>query len=202
MKKQEMDVENVGIMQGFNDDLETLMREVLADDGMEDEDDEYETGKIMDRTPSPPEILMNTLRGDMRSVDARREELADLVGYNAAMDTPDEVLALLQGEFAAQGGIAALPSEVAPMPEMAPQGGMPGMPPQGGMPPGAPPMAQGPQGGMPPQAPLQMANGGYVQSFADGSEEDGVTPFGSESSSYYDPALRDYATQQTLQFLQ
>jgi len=43
---------NSGIMQGFEED------------GMDDE-------MFMERTPQNPEIIMNNLRGDMRSVDAR-----------------------------------------------------------------------------------------------------------------------------------
>ena len=204
MKNQEMDVENVGIMQGMADGMDELIEKLMSgEEPLEDgDDDEYETGKMIDRTPSSPEILMNNLRGDMRSVDARREELADMVGYNAAMETPDEVLALLQAQMAQDqmAGIGGLPQGAPPaMPQ--------GMPPQG-----APPMAQGPApaggiealmgGAAPAQPPMQMADGGYVQSFADGSDEDGVTPFGSDSSSYFDPAIRDYASQQTLRFLQ
>jgi hypothetical protein len=49
----------------------------------EESDDEYLKQVIMlGRTPDSPEILMNNLRGDMRSIDARRDELADLVGYS------------------------------------------------------------------------------------------------------------------------
>jgi hypothetical protein len=39
---------------------------------------------VMARTPQNPEILMNNLRGDMRSVDARYQELAQMVGDEAA----------------------------------------------------------------------------------------------------------------------
>lgn len=172
MKQQ--DVENVGIMSGFGDDLDSLISEVMAEEGMT-EGEEYETGKLMDRTPNSPEILMNNLRGDMRSMDARREELADMVGYNAAMETPDEVLALLQAQIAADqapAGIGALPP-AAPMPQ------------------GAPPM---PQGGI-----AQMAKGGYVQNFAEGSDEDGVTPYGDTSSfGAFPPEIVDMAKQQTM----
>jgi hypothetical protein len=177
-----LDVENVGIMQGFKDE-------------------DYETGAMIDRTPSSPEILMNNLRGDMRSVDARIQELADLVGMDIASDTPPEILALLQPVLAEQEGIASLPAgmpdqpmgdtppmtpppmgDAMPAPDMGmmpPEMGMP--PPQMGMPPpqmGMPPDAgMMPQGPMPTaQAPLNMAQGGYVQRFRDGSDEEGVTP--------------------------
>ena len=190
----ETDVENVGIMQGFMDeeadddlDYEKYMQEEEGDD------DESDMASVMDRRPNSPEILMNNLRGDMRSVDARVEELAELVGYNAAADTPPDVLALLQPVLAQ--GIGSMPAEQAlgqPMPP-APQGGMPSAPPGGmappmGMPPGPMPEAQG------PGAPVAMANGGYVQRFSDGTDEDGVTPM-NDTSSYNYPAELTAAAQ-------
>lgn len=171
-----MDVENVGIMQGFKDD------------DYENMDEGYESGEMIDRTPSSPEILMNNLRGDMRSVDARMQELAQLVGEEAAMDTPAEVLALLQPVLAEQEGIASLPAGMPPPPmgsspmmppspmeagQPAPNMGM--MPPDMGMPP--PEMGAKPPGPPPTaQEPLQMADGGLVQRFQAGSDEEGVTP--------------------------
>lgn len=175
-KGGKMDPDEVGIM--------SLL---MGEDDMEDEGDESDMSKLMDRRPDSPEILMNNLRGDIRSIDARFEELADMVGYNAAQQTPPEVLALLQPVLAAeQQGVAALPA-------MAPQGGaapMP-MPSQGAvapMPPAAPPqgMPPGGIGSLPtaqgPQAPMGMARGGYVQNFRDGSDEDGVEADDSEPS--------------------
>ena len=176
-----MDVENVGIMQGFKD---------------ESEDEGYETGAMINRMPDSPEILMNNLRGDMRSVDARVEELASLVGEDVAMDTPPEILAMLQPVLAAQSGIGSLPAGMPPpmgSPPSAPvEAAMPApemgmMPPDmGAMPPpemGAMPPDMGmpppDMGGMPPQGmpePINMAEGGYVQSFQAGSDEGGVTP--------------------------
>ena len=172
-------VENVGIMSGFMDEIDELMGEI-SDDDME-EGDETDMARMMERTPNSPEILMNNLRGDMRSIDARREELADLVGFREAEETPEGVLTLLQSVLAQQ---AAAP----PMP--APQGMPQGMPPEmAGMAP--PPMPAGPApamggiGGLPMDqgpAPMAMANGGMVQYFQDGSEEPkgsdlgGVTP--------------------------
>jgi hypothetical protein len=124
---------NSGIMQGFEDDS-----------GIEEM-------PPMARTPQNPEILMNNLRGDMRSTDARYSELADLVGDKAARGTPPEVLALLQAQLAQQQqpqGIAGLPQMqgMAPPPNMPPPGGQPPMPP--GPPPGMPPPG-GPQGPFP-----------------------------------------------------
>lgn len=157
----------------------------------------------MGRTPDSPEILMNNLRGDMRSLDARRDELADLVGYEAAEETPESVLAMLQPVLASQGGIGGLPQPGA-MPPGPPPGMMPptppgGMPPDMGMPqppvppvPPVPPaeMAGGigglPAGGMPP--PVQMAKGGIVQRFSRGTtgptedQDGGVSPSTDTSS--------------------
>ena len=148
-KMMEQDVENMGIMAGFKDIME------MEDDDMEGMNEEDRVAsEVMGRSPKSPEILMNNLRGDMRSVEARIDELADMVGYRAAKDTPQEVLALLQPVLAQQQGIGAAPASaelmqgpqppMAPPPEMAP----PGMPPM--MPPGAPPEAA--PGGMPPEA--------------------------------------------------
>ena len=197
MMEQDDDIENVGIMQGFMD--------TMSDEG-DDEGDDDDPEAMMDRRPDTPEILMNNLRGDMRSIDARRDELADLVGYQAATETPETVLAMLQPILAKQGGggIGALPQSQpmaqGPQPPMmggAPGGPPPGMPP---MPPGggaSPPPGQGgiaglmaglgggapggppPQGMAPPPGqPMAMAKGGYVQNFQAGSDEEGVTPAG------------------------
>jgi hypothetical protein len=143
---------NSGIMEGFEDD-----------DEIEGEDDSgVEELPTMARTPQNPEILMNNLRGDMRSTDARYQELAEMVGEDAAYNTPPEVLAMLQPQLAAQQGIGALPAQgMAPSMPGGPGPGagvmpppMPGAPPE--MPPQMPPeMAQGPG-----PAPMQLAGGG------------------------------------------
>ena len=171
-------VENVGIMSGFMDEIDELMSEISDDDREEGED--ADMARTMSRTPDSPEILMNNLRGDMRSIDARREELADLVGFREAEETPEGVLALLQPVLAQQQAAPAMPmmpAGPAPMPQ--------GMPPEmGGMPPppmpAGPPPAMGGIGGLPMDqgpAPMAMANGGMVQYFQDGSGERGVTQF-------------------------
>ena len=189
------DIENMGIMQGFMD---------LIDDEGDDEGGE-DPEVMMERRPDSPEILMNNLRGDMRSVDARRDELADLVGYQAATETPEQVLAMLQPILAQQGGggIGALPQSQdmaqGPQPPMMggvpdmPPPGMPPMPPDAGMAPppdqggiaalmasmggGAPGMPPpGPPGAPPVMPPVAMARGGYVQNFQAGSDKDGVAP--------------------------
>jgi hypothetical protein len=186
MQKGKADFENTGIMSGFKD----LMN---APDDVEEEDsdrDAYEEDNrdqdLSSRRPDSPEIMMNHLRGDMRSLDARRDELADMVGYQAARETPDSVLAMLQPVLAKQQGLATLPMAQGPqapmppalppgmgIPPMGPQGGTPMGPPPGGLPP--PPMPPGP-GGQPPM-PMKMAHGGYVQHFELGSGSAGVTPF-------------------------
>ena len=167
---------NSGIMAGFEDEME-----------MEGEEDEM---LPMARTPQNPEILMNNLRGDMRSVDARYQELADMVGEQAAQDTPPQVLALLQEHMAMmqqpQGGIGGLPQgqQMAPPgmpPPGGPQGMPPGMPPQG-MPPAMPPGMEGappfPQGGAeqaPPTPdglpPVRAAAGKFITKAAQYANE-------------------------------
>ena len=193
--------ENVGIMQGFMDDV----HEMLGVDDMFDEEpgeeDDGGVAKAMGRRPNSPEILMNNLRGDMRSVDARIEELAEMVGYNAAASTPPEVLALLQPVLKQQG-IAALEAAAPAMPEMAPPGAMgmapPGMPDMAMAPP--PAMEGGigslPQGNM-GQPPMQMARGGPVQYFQTGDEvvAGAVTPVDTRS---FSPEVMDMFRQRIL----
>ncbi len=129
-----------GIMSGFDDEMEI---------------EDYE-----DRTPENLEIIANNLRGDIRSMDERYLELAQMVG-ESAFETPEEVVALMQSQMGQQqqppqsaapaptqqpGGIAALGGATAPQ---APQGIMQGV---------AGPVDQGPM----EQPPVQMAQGGIV----------------------------------------
>jgi hypothetical protein len=188
-------IENVGIMQGFMDDLDELMGDLDEETEADDEDDdESDIAKMLGRRPDSPEILMNNLRGDYRSIDARREELADLVGYNAAAETPDEVLAMLQPVLAKQG-IAALP-QAAPMPpEMGAPAGIEALPMAQGPMPGAP-MPAGPMPEMPAapqQAPVGMKKGGIVQFFQDGSGPAGVTPAEEDAYAAYPPDVVERA---------
>ena len=229
MKDKMMDdYENVGIMQGFLDDVGEEENEREE----EENSDDAVSAKMLNRRVDSPEILMNNLRGDMRSVDARREELADLVGYEAATETPDSVLAMLQPVLAQGGGIGALPQS-GPMAQ-GPQPPMPPPPggPMGAMPPGAPPPPPGgatppaggdmaallaaagppPGGGMAPPGPMtgpdgqpippeglppiQMRDGGLVQRFQDGSDEEGVTPDDERSTAagmLYSPEMIEMA---------
>ena len=188
-KSMDDDIENVGIMQGFLDS-----EDESGEDESEDEDEGMSMPE-MERSPKSPEILMNNLRGDMRSVDARRDELADLVGYQAATETPEPVLAMLQPILAQQGGggIGALPQSgpmaQGPQPPMMPPPDV-GAPMGGPLPPGGIAEMLGAGGAMPPAAaaqppaaPIGMAHGGYVQHFQTGSDEGGVTPTGEQPAS-------------------
>jgi len=178
------EIENVGIMSGFMEDIEELMEEITEAEmnGKAGED----MAMIMNRQPDSPEILMNNLRGDYRSVDARREELADLVGMKAAVETPDDVLALLQPVLAQQGIESLTPSSV-PL-QMAGTGGVGEI----GVPPTAPlgmPMPPDGSGGI-GSLPMGMAEGGIVQNFQEGSvgpsasNPGGVTPAVSPADKY------------------
>jgi hypothetical protein len=180
-------VENVGIMSGFMDEIDELLEEISGEE--QEEGDDADMARMMARTPDSPEILMNNLRGDMRSIDARREELADLVGFREAEETPEGVLTLLQPILAQQAAPAM------PMPAPMPQGMPPEMagmaPPP--MPQGMPP-AMGGIGGLPMDqgpAPMAMANGGMVQYFQDGNEEpQGSDPGGVTQFDPYPPDTR------------
>ena len=149
------EAQGTGIMSGFDMDEMEDMDEMDED---VDENADMEEMPPMARTPQNPEILMNNLRGDMRSLDARYMELAQMVGEEAAMETPPEVLAMLMGQMGAQqSGIGALPQGQ----NMMPTG--PGMMPPGvGMPPpdqmGAPqPAPAMPQGGIPMPSGMESA---------------------------------------------
>jgi hypothetical protein len=173
------DARNSGIMAGFEDEMpeeEEIIEEPESDMPQ------------MARTPQNPEILMNTLRGDMRSVDARMQELAQLVGEEAAMETPPEVLALLQAQLAApQGGIGALPQgqQMAP-PQMPQEGGIPmpqGMEGAGPFPQGGAEQAPPTPDGMPP---MTAAGGAFVTPFTRAMQ------FMGDKASQYGPAVNQY----------
>ena len=180
------DARNSGIMAGFDDQMP------------EAPEDNVEEMPQMARTPQNPEILMNTLRGDMRSVDARYKELAQMVGEDAAMETPPEVLAMLQGQMGAQqqpqGGIGSLPQgqQMTPPPMGMPDQG--GMPPQGEMPPpgpeGAGPFPQGGAEQAPPtpdgMPPMKAAFGALV------TPATRAMQFMGDKAAQYGPALNQY----------
>ena len=167
------EVENVGIMSGFMEDIEELMEEISeAEMNGVEEGDDADMARMMNRTPDSPEILMNNLRGDMRSIDARREELADLVGMRQAEETPEGVLALLQPVLAQQDAMAAMP-----MPMPAPQMPPPPMPPMPAQPAGIESIT------VDETVVPAMYKGGSVQNFNRGSGQMGVTPAQSMSPS-------------------
>ncbi len=184
------EAQGTGIMSGF--DMEEMEDDVDTNADMEDM-------PPMARTPQNPEILMNNLRGDMRSVDARYMELAQMVGEEAAMETPPEVLAMLMGQMGAQqAGIGALPQAQGMMPPgaQAPGGQMPA-PDQMGAPQPAPAM---PQGGIPmPQgmesAPPFSQGAEAPQGYAYGGEvapptPDGMPPMYAAAGAFINPAMR------------
>jgi len=169
---------NTGIMSGFDEE--------------DMQPPEEETMPSMARTPQNPEILMNNLRGDIRSVDARRQELALMVGEDAADETPPEVLAMLQMQLAQQQpppqqGIGALPqAQGMPPPDMgAPPPDQGAAPPQGAMPPGMESASPLPQGGA-EQAPQGMAHGGAVEP----PTPDGMPPMHAFFGALATPAMR------------
>jgi hypothetical protein len=89
-----------------------------------------------DRTPDNPEILANNIRGDIKSLDERYEELAQVLGEKA-YETPEEVLVYMQSQMPkaqqpqapapapAQGGIASMAQQAPPNPQQPPQAGPP-----------------------------------------------------------------------------
>jgi len=198
------EVENVGIMAGFMDDFEDVLEEMMEEEAKMAEGDDADMANMMNRRPDSPEILMNNLRGDVRSLDARREELADLVGYNAASETPEGVLALLQPVLAQQQAAAAMPPMMPPTaPPMAPPGMAPVAPP--GASPAGPAMPPADAGGIaslpmdqgPMSPPIAMAEGGYVQSFQEGSGPAGVTP-AEDAFAAYPPEIVEEAKARVL----
>lgn len=164
---------NSGIMEGFEDD--DMMEEAMA-----------EETPPMSRSPQNPEILMNNLRGDIRSIDARYLELAQMVGEEAAMDTPPEVLAMLQGQMGAQAAAPAIPA-----------GGIGALPPPDQM---APPPVGGP-GGMPVMPPGMEGAGPFPQGGANQAPPtpDGMPPLRAADGMFVTPGGRFNQAQQTLQ---
>jgi hypothetical protein len=177
-KGGQVESEYQGILSGFEEDDDDYESEDRDDDN--DMEEGYE-----ERTPENLEIIANNLRGDIRSMDERYLELAQLVG-DAAFETPEEVVALMQSQLAQQQPPTGIETLGAPsLPgggilsgmEQPEQGGQ-GMPPQPGM---MPEQGMGmPQPGMEQagmQPPLQMADGGLVYR-ANGSGPFGEIPRG------------------------
>jgi hypothetical protein len=122
----------------------------LVEDGEEEEPDNYQ-----DRTPDNIEIVANNLRGDMRSMEERYMELAQMVG-ESAFETPPEVLALMQPQLAQQMQQAQQPAAPTARPS-----GMEQI--AAAAPPGAPPGPQA-QPGMPQMPPEQAEQPGGIES--------------------------------------
>ena len=119
------------------------------------------------------ESLINALRGNEMPISARRTELAEYVGEEDAMRTPESVLAMVQPtimmteEGAMNSGIGELMQQLTSDVEMATEGGAPTDMGQGV---GALMMA-----GAPEQPVQQFAAGGAVQYFQDGTQNDPST---------------------------
>mgnify|MGYP003146908446 CR=1 FL=1 len=88
MAQPKQDVENVGIMDGFND---PAAQKVASDVLQKGESQRKQIAESDDY-----EELMNAIRGDTASEDDRRDELATIVGDQDAKATPDSVLVLVQ----------------------------------------------------------------------------------------------------------
>ena len=110
-------------------------------------DEELEMEGFEERTPDSLEIIANNLRGDMRSMDERYLELAQMVG-DAAFETPEEVVTLMQAQMAQPAMDQGIAAAGAPVQAPPPGGIMSNIAPQ--MPPQM------------PQQPMQMAQGGLV----------------------------------------
>ena len=108
------------------------------------------------------ESMINAIRGNDMPIEARRTELAEFVGRDDAMATPESVLAMVQPtimlseEGAMNSGIGDLMQGITADVEMATEGGEPTDMGQGV---GALMMAGAPMDA----APQQFANGGAVQ---------------------------------------
>lgn len=181
--KAKKDINNIGIMQGF------------MDQGM-DEPEEQSSEQSSERSTSDPEILMNNLRGDFRSPEARYMELAQMVGEEAASQTPPEVLAMLQTQLAQKnaGGIGALPGGQPPVAPPPPSGGIGSLPGGPGQTPAMPPApAPGPA-----PLPQQAMPGGMAEPspFPQGGAEqapptpDGLPPAHAATGMFVDQLSR------------
>jgi len=145
MIEEQVDVENVGIMDGFSGGEEETAAAVL---------EEGERSKKEIDDASTYDELMKSVRGDDLSEEERRQELASVVGEKDAEETPDSVLALVQpvlqmlNEDTANTGIGQIEEGQ----EMANV-----MPTQAG--------ATDAMAMMMPEQPVGVADGGYMSSF-------------------------------------
>ena len=87
MQGEMVDPENVGIMDGFNENPDDVAKKVLEEG--------QESKKAFDESENYDE-LMQAIRGDDLTEEDRRKELAMVVGEGDANKTPDSVLVLVQ----------------------------------------------------------------------------------------------------------
>ena len=145
MIEEQVNVEDVGIMDGFSGGEEETAAAVLQ---------EGERSKKEIDDADTYDELMRSVRGDDLSEEERRQELASVVGEKDAEETPDSVLALVQpvlqmlSEDTANTGIGQIEEGQ----EMANV-----MPTQAG--------ATDAMAMMMPEQPVGVANGGYMSSF-------------------------------------
>ena len=86
---------------------------LMGEEEGDDEDIEEAQDNFSDRVPENPEIIANNLRGDVRSLEERYYELAQMVGEQA-FETPEEVLVLMQSQLAAMPQPGQQPAAPAP----------------------------------------------------------------------------------------
>jgi hypothetical protein len=114
MQGETVDPENVGIMDGFNQNPEQVAEQVLMEG--------TEAREQIDGADTYDE-LMRAIRGDNLSESDRRQELASVVGEKDAETTPDSVLVLVQpvmqmlNQESANTGIAEIESGALQMPQ-------------------------------------------------------------------------------------
>ena len=87
MQGETVDPENVGIMSGFNDPQQDVANQVLSEGEA--------NKKAVDESADYVE-LMDAIRGNDKTEEQRRDELAGVVGEADANKTPDSVLVLVQ----------------------------------------------------------------------------------------------------------
>ena len=138
--------------------------------------------------------MMNAIRGDEAPIEARYEELAEMVGPEDAQQTPESVLTLLQPVMqmaAVDQGIGGLAQDemMAPVEGPMAEGIMSTVnmaPPGGPAPAGPDPMAMAAPGGA---APVNFRQGGAVQYFNPDNEERVVQPDTGRLGELYDQNL-------------
>ena len=146
MQGEQVDVENVGIMDGFSGDGSEAEAMAIVEEG--------ERAKNEIDGTSTYDELMQSIRGDNLTEADRRQELASYVGEKDAEETPDSVLTLVQpvmqmlDEGTANTGIGQIEegremATIAPTQQDAEEMMAMNM----------------------PQQPVGVANGGYMSSF-------------------------------------